>query len=51
MNFPMIDESRNGVCGDDAIGDEWGPRGPHPPCLGCGWHRATGPEQAPIRME
>lgn len=45
----MIDSARNGVCGDDAIWDERGPRGPHPPSaqLKVG-HGAAAPGQAPI---
>lgn len=33
----MIDEARDGVCGDEAIWDEWGPRGPHSLSLLSSW--------------
>lgn len=35
LNFPVLDEfshdaeGKDRVCGDDAICDAWGPRGPH----------------------
>lgn len=50
MNFHMIHEARNAVCGDDAVRDKLGPQGMHI-YLAHGWSLSGSPGQGPVRME